>query len=349
MKGNNDWVEIPVFIHGIMPDPHPGNHRDNYEKLLKNINDFLDKSGKPKLETDIIPIEWGWRQSAENVPASKDEYLSETENIIYDYVKKASPWYSHFNPFFLWRILSFCIRKLFLLGLADLFYYVGDEGKRAVRNSVFNGIREGIRFFENTCPGKRYSLTFITYSAGTIIAHDFLWHLYGRRFYERANEMEIEYKLGAARLTDAGIDAKEIADLMFDESEKRMHEEIDEIRKLIKGGRLRIKRLYTMGSSVTPLILRYHHFADCVREGRGLDPNSIGLSEEDGLRETRWMNFWDKDDFLSFPVEFLYKNPTGSNTVVDRYINLPGLAYVHNKYWGSERIAKKIAENWAKD
>lgn len=350
MKTGNEWIEIPIFIHGIMPEKCPQSHKDNYIKLLRKVNGYLVTPGERLPEENLVSVEWGWKHRAYNQQATRDEYLAKSERIIDKYIRKAAPWYKHINPIFPWRILSFIIRNIYLYAIADLFYYVSEEGKRAVRNSVFSQIKHKISSFGSEHPNGKFSLTFVTHSAGSIIAHDFLWYLYGRRSYERANEMEIEQKLKTGEFGTVGITSEGIIDLMLDERERQIKKDIEWIRKLEENGRIRIRRFYSMGSSVTPLILRYHHFSDRICEGRALDTVSIGLKYNDNDRpvKAQWLNFWDKDDFLSFPIQFLYANDTEPEVVADRYINL-GYTYVHGRIWKSKKIAKAIAENWRTD
>jgi len=154
---------------------------------------------------------------------------------------------------------------------------------------------------------KKISLTFISNSAGTVITHDLLYHLFGRKGKKPLNA-------------------------------------INPIFKLAKSGKLRIRRIFTSGSPIIPLIFRSDHLLLNIIRKKKLDPEDIGLRKKDNLSNPRWLNFWDKDDVISFPLEFLYKK-TGK-VVKDEIVNLKGFIFwcVHQRYWRSQKVVKRMAE-----
>ena len=198
----NEWIEIPVLIHGVDPIINPREHSKSYAKIINLINQELKKRNKKQLTEKPITIEWGWdsRKSNEN-----DKYLSEAQRIIY---KNIDNTLKNKRFYFLNNILQKVYKKLrkeFLFGAGDLFYYISRDGETAVRNNVFNQISKEITKRGN----KKISLTFITHSAGTIIMHDLLYHIFGRKTKSPINS-------------------------------------INEIRKLAKNGNLRIKKIFTL-------------------------------------------------------------------------------------------------------
>lgn len=298
----DEWIEIPVLIHGVDPSINPRDHSRSYAKIINLINEELKKKDKKQLTEKPIAIEWGWdsRKSNEN-----DKFLSEAQRIIY---KKVDNSINNKSFYFLEKVLEKIytkLRKEFLFGAGDLFYYISQDGETAVRNNVFNQISKEIMKIKN----KKISLTFITHSAGTIVMHDLLYHIFGRK-------------------TNSPIKS------------------INEIRKLAKDGNLRINKLFTFGSPITSASLRSDALMINTIKRNKLNPEHLGLRKKDNLQNPRWINFWDKDDILSFPLEFSYKKIDREKVVQDHIINLKGFLFwkVHAGYWKSREMARKIAE-----
>ncbi len=47
-KTHTEWLEIPIFIHGISPDENPPDHIAEYESLRSLVNKHLEAIGLPK-------------------------------------------------------------------------------------------------------------------------------------------------------------------------------------------------------------------------------------------------------------------------------------------------------------
>jgi hypothetical protein len=307
---NSEWNEIIVFIHGITPDPDPKAHTENYQSLYRNIQKKLEqirKQNKPAFTLDPIQVEWGWQSNLH--PITNDEYLAKAELALSRQAfsldtegRNADP---TLNPF---RLLRPTVRRLLFYGFADLMYYVSRDGEIAVRNHVFRYIADQVcaRGFMDS-PAK-LSLTFITHSAGTIIAHDLLYHLF--RGPEHPSEVR----------------------------------EVNEVlRELIYRHRLRIRRLYTMGSPLTPLMFRSDSLITKMRDRQVLLPQNLGFVPFNDLMGPRWINIWDKDDMAAYPVSFLYQNE--SHLIEDKYIDVSDLlTAAHNAYWRSPAVAQYIAK-----
>ena len=113
---------------------------------------------------------------------------------------------------------------------------------------------------------------------------------------------------------------------------------------MAKRGKIRLRRLYTFGSPITPLILRSNTLLKIFAEEKCLDPREIGILQDDELKNPRWINFWDKDDIISFPVRPLYGNPT---SIKDAYPDVSDrLSKAHTAYWGNKKLARQIAETY---
>ena len=196
--------------------------------------------------------------------------------------------------------------------LLDLFYYVSSDGERGVRNHVFEQIARAV----NQLPhGQDLSLTLFTHSAGTVIAHDFLYHLFG-----------------AAASPLAAVSAQK---------------EVLAVRDLVDAGSLRVRKLFTMGSPITPLVFRADSLLLKVVLGQKIDPAGLGLKPDPELGAPRWVNFWDRDDVISFPLAFNYAAVQNQAVVEDFYADIGDFfPAVHGKYWSSTKVAARMAEVW---
>jgi hypothetical protein len=295
-----EWLEIPVLIHGIDARLNPKEHSKAYARVIKLINKELLKQGKEPFTEKPISVEWGWNSGQ----STNDRYLAEAERIMVGEIDRITKRIkSYFFDRLLLKAYSFLRKEVFLTGIADMFYYVSGDGEKAIRNNVFSHISREIM---KRRKDKKISLTFISHSAGTVIIHDLLYHLFGRS--------------------------------------KKPMDAIQPVFKLAKSGKLRIRRIFTSGSPITPLIFRSDHLLLNIIKKKKLNPEGLGLRKEDNLSNPRWINFWDKDDILSFPLEFLYKE-TGS-IVKDERVNLKGFLFwsVHKRYWWSKKVVKRMAE-----
>lgn len=306
------WNEVLVFIHGITPDPKPGSHTQDYQDLYKNIANALERipdpeNRKPKFPVPLIGVEWGWQSSS--YPTTNDEYLAMAELALSDQAFRRELGVQNLdftlNPF---RMLRPMVRRLIFYGFADLMYYVSRDGEQAIRNHVFKYIADQVRELGSMVSGANLSLTFITHSAGTLIVHDLLYHLF------RGQELPSEIK------------------------------EVNEVlRELVHTNRLRVRRLYTMGSPLAPLMFRSDSLIAKMRDQQVLLPQNIGFVPHQDLAGPRWINIWDKDDVAAYPVSFLYEN--GNKWLEDKYIDVSdSVLTAHNKYWQSDKVAKYIAE-----
>ena len=60
-KEKSEWLEIPIFIHGITPEETPPDHVADYDSLRERVNKHLKLAGKPPLSYSPIYVEWGRR------------------------------------------------------------------------------------------------------------------------------------------------------------------------------------------------------------------------------------------------------------------------------------------------
>ena len=308
-----DWLEVPIFIHGVSPEEKPKSHKEEYGALLKAINVGLKERNKPPL-SGAIYVEWGRKY-----PGSKgmDQYLAQVERKLNTYVKQSMGENYSSIP-----IVYKTVRELLFFAAADLLYYTSADGEKALRRHIFRDLANRIMKLAEQ-KSNRISLTFFTHSAGTLITHDLLYHLFAKR-----------YKQGE-------IANNEVRDIMKYARKKS--------GEATNATQLRVRRLYTFGSPISLLSIRANSLINKLRTKKIqlLETEAIGLRASDGLDNPRWVNFWDKDDLIAAPVAFLYKNTTG--VIEDITVNAGALlpkAQAHTDYWYSLEMANIIADTF---
>jgi len=305
----SEWLEIPIFIHGVSPEMKPTSHKGEYGDLLKAVNLGLKERGKPKLSKPIH-IEWGRKFRGSK---GMDQYLAQVEKTLNTGVLDGMGLGNYSGVLGAYKP----VRELLFFAVADLMYYVSSDGKQALRKHVFGGVANKILSLAKQ--SNRLSLTFFTHSAGTLIAHDLLYYLFGKK-YKQGEMAENEVK----RIL------------------KYTHRKSTEDTSATL---LRVRRLYTFGSPISLLSIRANSLINKLRNKQKLDTEDIGLRQADELENPRWVNFWDKDDLIAAPVSFLYDNSMGviEDIPVNVGIVLPS---AHTDYWYSLEMANYIADTF---
>jgi hypothetical protein len=303
-----EWLEVPVFIHGITSEREPRTHASTYVSFLALVDEALAARGKAPFAAPPIMVEWGWEASL-----GKDKHLAEAERLV---AREAlAPAERRrgltLNPL---RRFTDGARDAFLYGFADMFYYISEDGGKAVRDNVFRHLEREIEAAKKARgrDGANVSLTFITHSAGTVIAHDFLYRLFGR---------------GAQPVFGLTL---------------------NRVRRLARRKRLRVRRFYTMGSPIAPFIFRSEALVEKILARERLNPAVIGLGADAELANPRWVNFWAREDLVAYPVAFFYEEAEdGEAVVADRCVALSGgFPAAHGAYWRSAEIAGIIGETF---
>lgn len=318
--------EYAIYIHGVSQDnpqvsqDHTNrDHSKTYEQLKNGIGSI-----EPNLLSSVEDcfIEWGWQHGKpqEGPDSLLANAQDEFSKHIFPQVESASD--LTINPA---RIFLFTLRKLLIKGFSDMFYYVSRDGKNSVRATVASQIMQCIS--KNRQGDEPISLTFLGHSAGSVVALDFLFYLFASNEILQSHE--------------------------FVEADSFSSEEIQEfqqLRRLADSGQVRIRRLITFGSPISMLAFRSNTVLKILAEGKQLNPSDYGLDQNfdvfgSPLQGPRWINFWDKDDIISWPVEPLMQNH--SQLIKDVYIDVGDrIATVHNEYWNNRIVHEKIAAHW---
>jgi len=168
---------------------------------------------------------------------------------------------------------------------------------------------------QNIAEDDTLSITLIGHSAGSVVAFDFLFYLFSN-----------------SRNTCDFCKGELMSDL-----EKR------KIR-----GNLRLRRFVTFGSPLSFTVFRNDKVLKILAGNKKLNPADYGLTtggkELDG---PRWINFWDKDDPISFPVEPFIDQSGNPGLVQDVCSDVSDyVTQAHNAYWSHSDIHEEIARRW---
>lgn len=317
--------EYLVYIHGVSQD-HNRKHKETYDKLHDGVK-AVDKQfpNRAKWETaNRCDVEWGWNY--DNHPAPEgDRLLAQAQeqfaNDILPEIKDAAD--PTLNPF---RLLLFTMRTLMIKGFSDMFYYTSRDGKNSIRATVASQILQ--RIHQPLEQGEPISLTLIAHSAGSVVAFDLLFYLFSPpEIYSKHEFIEDKQPITA---TDTMSDFKKL-------------------RQLAENKKLRVRRLITFGSPLSMLAFRSNAVVEILASGHKLNPSHYGLDRNpevfvSPLQGARWINFWDKDDIISWPASLLMQD---SPVVKDIYTDVGDhVSSVHNKYWSSSKIHELIAAHW---
>jgi hypothetical protein len=313
-------IEIIIYVHGVSNDIHGRKHEVEYQTLHHGIATRLNN-----WPSRYIGIEWGWNFKNVAIPSSH-ELLTDAQRLLGARVIQAldaAPRDMTINP---GRLLLGQLRKLVIYGMADMFYYISKDGEKAVRNTVASQIMEQIHPFLAE-KGLNISLTLIGHSGGGVVALDFLFYL----FYTSVHEY----------LFDAHT-----------KKEKELKTEISHLRSLAQNNKLRLRRLISLGCPVTALAFRDDAVLEILASGDKLNPSHYGFDRNPTifgprLKGPRWVNFWDKDDPIAWPVEPLMNQGATEDIIKDVYIDISdSITTSHDAYWASSKVHEAIANTW---
>ena len=188
-------------------------------------------------------------------------------------------------------------RTFFTFFLGDVVAYV-DESPNNIRTTVWERMKRGL-----TGAG---SFSIIAHSLGSVIAFDFLYHLF-------------------------------VEGVLFDP--------VSEPAELVAELQRRLAGFYTMGSPVGLFMLRKGSLwkpADAERAGAP----PFGTLENPIPEGRVWQNFWDKQDVIAYPLERLFAtNPANAGRPLRDVLVNTGAEpiFAHIRYWGCKQVARRIA------
>lgn len=306
---SDDVRDLIYYIHGVTPRRDPAPHTNIYRGMnegIRNIN--------PAWPEKFEGAEWGWNPG-EQTPMGQ-QLLSQAQvqlgNRVLPAVSNAKDF--SLNPS---RLALNQLREINFFGFSDMFYYTSDSGKEAVRSAICRQLLRHIENEQAQYPGP-LRFTFIGHSAGAVIAFDLLFHLFHPNIAPYSSHCFVD---------QAG------------------KEESIKLRELAQSGQFQLRRLITFGNPLSAMALRHSRVVEAVAAGEKLNPKHYGLIPNPALPGPRWLNLWDLDDPLAWPVEPLMDNDL--DVISDVYVNVSDwITKAHNAYWTSKAAHKAIAERW---
>jgi len=319
-------LEAVFYIHGISPDLNGRSHKESYSKLHTGIARMTD--GWPD---EFGGAEWGWNH--DHGAAEGHELLAAAQRLLGSRAMPAlqEPWDWTANPA---RAVVNGLRPLYLYGFGDIFYYVSTDGKQSIRQAISEQLMDYLSRLHLEHEDRQISLTLIGHSAGSVIAFDLLYYLYRDTPPAAAPD-----GVQPAYLANTGPRAA------------RTIGEFNKLGQLARDGDLRIRRFITLGSPITPMACRNDQVLKILAADKRLDPKDYGLTENppafDDLSGPRWLNIWDRDDPIAWPVEPLMMQAGDEQVVQDLYVDVSDVISVaHNRYWDSRKVHKTISSRW---
>ncbi|MEM1211018.1 MAG: hypothetical protein AAGI68_01860 [Planctomycetota bacterium] len=341
--------ETLVLVHGVQPQPFVKPHDADYEALLKGIARYLPEDS-PWHNAKPIYIEWGKRHptpptppfppTAPTAPGTPDTHRNH---------HALSPAQQHYGTATLSRLKRTDrfslnparwglngLRSLFVFGFGDMFYYVSKDGKASLRTELASRIVQALapQLTPERDPDP-LSLTFLGHSAGSVICADFLFSL----FFE---DRPAEDFLGPPKETD-------------DPEYQALCGQLERLQRMARGGRLRVRRLITFGSPFALVLPRNRQLVEDLADCEPLNPAHYGLKDSPADRPSspfdhspltgpRWINIWDRDDPIAYPIAQLFNDHPCAQ---DLYLRVsPWVSKAHQAYWNSGKVHKHIARLW---
>jgi hypothetical protein len=301
--------DLIFYIHGVTPQENPGPHHAIYQRFHDGVKSF-----SPDWPAQFHGAEWGWNPG---IDTPKDqELLSQAQRQLGNRILPAVDQARDFsiNP---GRLALNQLREINFYGFSDMFYYTSEMGKESVRGNI---CRQFLYFLdqEGLSQDQAKRVTLIGHSAGAVIAFDLLFHLFHPDHPPYSNHCFVDHDAKAESL---------------------------KLREFAQSGQLQLRRLYTMGNPLTAMALRHNRVVEAFAAGEKLNPEHYGFVPAVELPGPRWLNLWDLDDALSWPVEGLMD--TDSGMIKDVYVNVSSwITRAHNAYWNSGTAHKAVAEHW---
>ena len=311
----NNIVEIVIYIHGVSQSTQERAHDREYNQLHEGIRKWANN-----WPSRYCGVEWGGNPFPQASNPRSHKLLATAQrhlgSRVMPIIDNASDW--TLNPA---RLTVGTIRKLAFYGFSDMFYYVSRDGKNAVRSAVARKIADFIR--SEVTDDDLLSISILGHSAGSVVAFDFLFYLFSN-------------KKSAAK---------------FCTGNPTVREAMQELENRVASGTLRLRRFVTFGSPLSFTIFRSDAILKMLASDKQLNPSDYGLTSSFGdghpqLSNPRWINFWDKDDPISFPIEPLV-DQSNSELALDIYSDVSDLlTQAHNAYWDNEGVHKEIGKRW---
>ncbi|NET51952.1 MAG: hypothetical protein F6K09_25615 [Merismopedia sp. SIO2A8] len=338
------YEEYLIYIHGISPEYNKC-HREAYDYLHQGISGCISQEVGEWHNAKRCDVEWGWDYECEGKEAKGHRLLAEAQEKLaarlFPKIEEAKDF--SINPA---RLIIRGVRELMLKGFSDMFYYVCEDGQNSVRLEVLSKILEAKDIQTCLVEEQPFSITLLGHSAGSVIAFDLLLYLFGKEEDDESHKKTnfINFKAPSVESVLNRLD-------MSHENLLKLENNMGKFWTMAQHEKIRIRRLVTFGSPISQLVFRSDKFLEIFANDGGLNASELGLDRNPEIFGTplegpRWINLWDKDDFIAWPVKPLVREQD-ANLVADIYTNVScSILKAHNRYWNSHIVHGKIAEHW---
>lgn len=202
------------------------------------------------------------------------------------------------------------LREFLLSFLSDAIAYQVTPDQRHVYDAMHGVFSQAINKLANTA-GEKAPLCMIAHSLGTVIAENYFYDLQAHWQSEGRDSNFIQTVLRL--MNNTPIERGETLSL-----------------------------LYTLGSPIALWSIRYKDFGEPIQ----FPPSQLQTHYPQVQPE--WVNFYDKDDIIGFPLKSINESYNQAVTL-DKQVNVGGLIdswnpMSHNHYWTDDNVASHIAK-----
>jgi hypothetical protein len=323
---DDNWHEIAIVVHGITPNRTSPDEDPSYQRFRENLKQAFYRMRLNHQfdfmlgDENVIYIYYGSKRAQRFSGDNISNNLEMLQQIIGEFDARA--WQkTEDRPDSLLRQTAFKnIREVMLYGISDAFYYNSRHGGNAIRGVILKQIYQGLK--KNGVlndqgiipePGK-ISFTIYSHSLGAIVMYDLL-------------------------------------ELIFSENEESIAEFVDDpvalqalegFLKLKQANRVRVRKFFSMGTQIPVMYLKYEDSMQTMLVGELKNIEHIFPSGE-GVADPRWINLWDKDDILGYPLAYLFNNRSETDEKIVFDVAVDAGDYLpHIAYWWSKDVAEVI-------
>ena len=330
ISDDDNWVEVAIFVHGISPAKEDSDSDETYKKLVNSLKKYYailgpgDSTSLPFSEKNLIFIRYGTLKKGEDIHYGNDsDYMTSVQRKIGELdaqvwgVTKDDP------PSMLRSVGWKGVREILLYGVSDAFYYNSKDGGNDIRQTILLQIlsglvKSGTLDRNGILPEeKKLSITIFAHSLGGIVMYDIL-----RSIFIDVDNMRESYP------------------------EPDAYAIVDSLHKLKRAGRLRVRKFYTFGTQISMMFLKYPGALKYLKDDKLQDISPIFPPDKE-IRDPRWINFWDKDDILGYPFDFLFERRKADNGKIIKDIAVDAGDYLpHVLYWNNEIMSIEILKDF---
>ena len=294
-----------IYIHGITIKPTGNSHKREYQAINKELEKIAGNS--------LVPVYTEWGHTCNQLEIGMFDKVNHR-------IKPGFISIPGYDP------LVYDLRQLLIFGISDAFYYCTPNGEEAIREAIFSCVIDEINnHLQEIIDEGALQFSLVTHSLGSIIGYDFLFNAFGKPY--------LGVKSNTNYTTQTIPDF--FSSISYDKSTKKTNWSIDgqEIE-------LKLRNFVTMGSPILLTLGRNEQVKKDVENSTPLKPELLGLVDPSSQR---WLNIWDKQDFLGFPLDEIFEN---RNKIIFEPDVDTGILFTkpHTNYFESADVQKAVMD-----